>query len=78
MNCQTKEDSIPRIDGITFEDVQKAQNRISKYIHQTPVMTCSSIDSIINNNLPNKKFQLFYKCENLQKTGSFKVYKMYR
>ena len=58
MNCQTKEDSIPRIDGITFEDVQKAQNRISEYIHQTPVMTCSSIDSIIDDKLLNKKFQL--------------------
>ena len=74
MHCQTKEDSIPRIDGISFDDVEKAQNRISEYIHQTPLMTCSSIDNIINKKLPNKKFQLFYKCENLQKTGSFKVY----
>uniref|UniRef100_H2ZWY8 Serine racemase n=1 Tax=Latimeria chalumnae TaxID=7897 RepID=H2ZWY8_LATCH len=51
---------------ISLADVQKAQLVIKDLIHQTPVLTDSSL-----NILANRK--LFFKCELFQKTGSFKV-----
>lgn len=42
------------------------QKRIAPHIHRTPVMTCASLDAMAG-------AQLFFKCENLQKTGSFKI-----
>jgi threonine dehydratase len=49
----------------TFEDIQKAAERIHPYAHRTPVMTCATL---------NERFgsQLFFKCENFQKVGAFK------
>jgi len=44
--------------------LQTAQ-RISQYIHQTPVMTCENLNIIA-------KASLFFKCENFQKVGAFK------
>ena len=46
-------------------DIINAYNRISDYIHNTPVLTSESL---------NKQFEtkLFFKCENFQKAGSFK------
>ncbi len=52
---------IPDID-----DVIEAHERIKPYIHQTPVLTSSTIDEISG-------AQLFFKCENFQKTGVFKA-----
>jgi len=46
--------------------LQAAHQRIAPYIHCTPVMTCASLDAMAG-------AQLFFKCENLQKTGSFKI-----
>lgn len=48
------------------EAITRANNRISSLITLTPVQTSSSINSIIGKNV-------FFKCENFQKTGSFKV-----
>jgi len=48
-----------------FEDIIKAHQLISPYIHRTPVLTSQSINRIIGT-------ELFFKCENLQKTGAFK------
>jgi len=39
---------------------------ISGYIHHTPVHTSNSINNIVGG-------EVFFKCENLQKTGSFKI-----
>ena len=47
-------------------DLLSARARIASFIHTTPVMTCSSIDEILGANL-------HFKCENFQKTGSFKI-----
>ncbi len=46
--------------------IRAAHRRIAPYIHRTPVITCSTLDEIAG-------AQLFFKCENLQKTGSFKI-----
>jgi threonine dehydratase len=51
------------IPGIT--DIKSAAQRIGKYIHHTPVFTSRSINEITG-------AELFFKCENFQKTGSFK------
>ncbi|KAK5579273.1 hypothetical protein RB653_008954 [Dictyostelium firmibasis] len=51
---------------VTLNDIKEAHKRIEKYIHKTPVLTNSTI-----NELAGK--ELYFKCENLQKTGSFKM-----
>ncbi len=48
-----------------FEDIIQAQLLTGGYIHQTPVMTSSAINRITG-------AEIFFKCENLQKTGAFK------
>lgn len=48
-----------------FEDVTNAHRLISGFIHRTPVLTSSSINRITGS-------EVFFKCENLQKTGAFK------
>ncbi|MDP6969819.1 MAG: pyridoxal-phosphate dependent enzyme [Gammaproteobacteria bacterium] len=53
--------SIPTID-----DVIAAHKRIKPYIHQTPVLTSRLINGLAG-------AELFFKCENLQKAGAFKV-----
>ena len=49
-----------------FEDILEAHRIIKPYIHQTSsVLTSQSINRILGT-------ELFFKCENLQKTGAFK------
>lgn len=50
----------------TYADVLIAHERIKPYIHQTPVLT-----SLFLNHLTGA--ELFFKCENFQKAGAFKV-----
>ncbi len=50
----------------TYEDVEQAHQRVTPYIHKTPVLT-----STYFNNLTGA--ELFFKCENFQKAGAFKV-----
>ena len=59
---------------VTLETVKEALNRISPYVHQTPVLTCSTLDEIATTNSGSKnQLKLHFKCENLQKTGAFKA-----
>ena len=51
---------------ISYNDVKAAQSVIANYVHCTPMMRCSFIDKLCGR-------KLFLKCENLQKTGSFKI-----
>ncbi|MEJ8562747.1 pyridoxal-phosphate dependent enzyme [Yoonia sp. GPGPB17] len=50
----------------TYQDVLDAHERIKPYIHRTPVLTSEYF-----NNLTGA--ELFFKCENFQKAGAFKV-----
>ena len=50
----------------TFEDVIAAHDRIRPYIHRTPVLTSSYLNDLTG-------AELFFKCENFQKAGAFKV-----
>lgn len=45
---------------------QAVREKIAPYIHHTPVMTSSAIDSMAG-------CSVFFKCENLQKIGAFKM-----
>ncbi|XP_069801788.1 serine racemase [Dendropsophus ebraccatus] len=51
---------------VTLGDVQEAHRQIQGFLHPTPVMTSSSLDALAAR-------KLFFKCELLQKTGSFKI-----
>jgi threonine dehydratase len=50
----------------TFDDMLEAHKRIEPYIHRTPVLTSSYFNELTG-------AQLFFKCENFQKAGAFKV-----
>ncbi|OLS52809.1 beta-hydroxyaspartate dehydratase BhcB [Rhodovulum sulfidophilum] len=50
----------------TYDDVIRAHERIAPHIHRTPVLTSSCIDGMAG-------ASLFFKCENFQKAGAFKV-----
>ncbi|MCK7613872.1 beta-hydroxyaspartate dehydratase BhcB [Roseibium sediminicola] len=50
----------------TLEDMLVAHERIKPYIHRTPVLTSSFLNELTG-------AQLFFKCENFQKAGAFKV-----
>ena len=52
--------------GPDIETIRHARRRIAEHIHRTPVMTCAALDEMAG-------ARLFFKCENLQKTGSFKM-----
>ena len=49
----------------TWKDIQRAHDRVGKQVKKTPVFSSSSINKLYG-------LDLYYKCENFQKTGSFK------
>jgi threonine dehydratase len=51
---------------LTLPLIQAARTRIADYVHRTPVMTSQTLDA-------RAGAKLFFKCENLQKTGAFKA-----
>jgi threonine dehydratase len=55
-----------KIVELDLEAVRDAHRRIAPRIHCTPVITSASLDVVSG-------ARLFFKCENLQKTGSFKI-----
>jgi threonine dehydratase len=53
-------DVLPR-----FPDIITAHDLIRGYVHCTPVLTCSTINRMLET-------ELYFKCENFQKVGAFK------
>ena len=51
---------------ITAEDIQAAHDRIRTFVHRTPVLTSTMLDR-------ESGAKLFFKCENLQRIGAFKI-----
>jgi len=49
-----------------FVDILDAARRIEPYVRRTPVLTCNSIDREFS-------ASVFFKCENFQKVGAFKI-----
>ncbi|MBS1840160.1 MAG: pyridoxal-phosphate dependent enzyme [Acidobacteria bacterium] len=56
----------PQRAAPSWQAIAEAHARIDPHIHRTPVLTSRTLDRISG-------AQLFFKCENLQKTGSFKI-----
>jgi threonine dehydratase len=52
--------------AVTLETIREAHARIQPKIHRTPVLTSASLDEIAG-------ARVFFKCENFQRTGSFKI-----
>lgn len=50
----------------TIQHIRQAHERIKPLIHYTPVMTCRALNQLC-------AAELFFKCENLQKVGAFKI-----
>lgn len=50
----------------TYDDVLAAHERVKPYIHCTPVLTSTYLNDLTGT-------ELFFKCENFQKAGAFKV-----
>jgi len=50
----------------SFSDIKRAHQRISPYIYNTPVMTSFNLDELAG-------CKMFFKCENFQKVGAFKM-----
>ncbi|HZE68669.1 MAG TPA: threonine/serine dehydratase [Pyrinomonadaceae bacterium] len=51
---------------LTLEKIQEARERISSRIHHTPVFTSRAFNEATGKNV-------FFKCENLQRAGAFKI-----
>ncbi len=51
---------------VSIEDIRQAATRISGRVHRTPVLTCAAVDRLAG-------ASLFFKCENFQKVGAFKM-----
>jgi threonine dehydratase len=57
----------PRDPGsVGFADILAAAERISPYVHRTPVLTSERMDALSG-------ARVFFKCENLQRIGAFKA-----
>src|ERR1700687_4147439 len=53
-------------NALDWKRIVEAHERIRARIHRTPVLTSESLNEMAG-------AELFFKCENLQKTGSFKI-----
>src|SRR5260221_1222268 len=60
----TKPSSV--VQTPSWQTIEAAHERIASRIHRTPVLTSATIDALCG-------ADIFFKCENLQKTGSFKI-----
>ena len=49
----------------SLKDVKEAVKRVSPYVHNTPVLTSSTIDRMLG-------ASVYFKCENFQRMGAFK------
>lgn len=54
------------MEKITIEDIKRAQETIKDIVKKTDILESAKLSALTNANI-------YYKCENLQKTGSFKV-----
>jgi threonine dehydratase len=51
---------------VTLKDIAFAHDRIREFIHRTPILTNKSLNELAG-------AELFFKCDNFQKAGSFKI-----
>ncbi|MCA9632544.1 MAG: pyridoxal-phosphate dependent enzyme [Myxococcales bacterium] len=58
--------------AIDFSDIEAARERIEGRVHRTPVMRSSTLDGFARGER-SAATELFFKCENLQRVGAFKI-----
>lgn len=51
--------------AVTYADIKAASERLAGQAHHTPVLTSTTVNQLTRS-------QVFFKCENFQRTGSFK------
>ena len=51
---------------VTLKDIEAAHERIRPHVHRTPVFTNNSLNELSG-------AELYFKCDNIQKAGSFKI-----
>lgn len=56
----------PVSSDLTRDDIRAAARRLAGRVHRTPVLTSRTLDAEIG-------AELFFKCENLQRSGAFKI-----
>ena len=59
-------DAVVGAPDLTIDHVMQARSRIAPYVHNTPILTSTYLNERIG-------AELFFKCENFQKAGAFKV-----
>jgi len=59
-------ETVAGAPDLTFEHVMQARARIAPYVHNTPILSSTYLNDRIG-------AELFFKCENFQKAGAFKV-----
>ncbi|HEY9848722.1 MAG TPA: threo-3-hydroxy-L-aspartate ammonia-lyase [Leptolyngbyaceae cyanobacterium] len=52
--------------SVTYQDIQAAATRLANIAHRTPILTSTTVNELTGS-------QVFFKCENFQRTGSFKL-----
>ena len=57
---------------LTLELIREARERIAPYIHRTPVLVSRSFDEEASAGSQRPR-RVFFKCENMQRTGAFKM-----
>ena len=50
----------------TLDSIRAARETIAPWVHRTPIFTCATLDRLASR-------KLFFKCENLQRVGAFKI-----
>ena len=58
--------SLTTPNNLTFEMIDAARDRIASRVHRTPVVTSRQFNELVGK-------QVFFKCENLQRAGAFKI-----
>jgi len=59
-------DLVTTIARLTIDDVRAAAQRLSGHIYRTPVISSAAVDEASG-------YRVFFKCESLQRAGSFKI-----
>jgi threonine dehydratase len=57
---------VTTVARLTIDDVRAAAQRLSGHIDRTPVISSAAVDEASG-------YRVFFKCENLQRAGSFKI-----
>jgi threonine dehydratase len=57
---------------LSLELIREARERIAPHVHRTPVFTSRSFDEAVSAAYASER-RVFFKCENFQRTGSFKI-----